>query len=121
MTRIIGFLLGAVLSIASALAAWDTAGIQVNPAASAVLADSGPKAGGAFDALVILGANVAVVATVEWRNAANTANVKSQVIAVGANQVIQLKFPVDLALNERVRVLNNAAVTGSVQASVFTY
>ena len=103
--------------------AWATAGVQTNPAIDAILADSGAiAAGGVTEATIILGGNVAAVCTIEQRNAANSANVNTQVIACAAGSVEQVKLPgVSLAANERIRVRLNAAVTGSLQASVFTF
>lgn len=63
--------------------AWFTAGILNNPAGNTILADTAALPG--TDQTVVLGADVATVATVEWRNAANSANIQSQVIAVAAN------------------------------------
>ena len=102
--------------------AWFTAGVQVNPAAGAVLADSGALAAGQTEVTVIFGGNIAAVATIEHRNAANTANLNSQVIACLANDVIQAKLPgVPIAASERIRVTLNATIVGSVQASVFVF
>lgn len=102
---------------------WFSAGIQTNPAAAAVLADTGALAVGGRGAIkIILGANVAIVCTIEHRNAANLANVNSQTIAVGANQVLDLDLPgLDWVAGERFRVTVNVAVVGSAHASIFTY
>jgi len=102
--------------------AWATAGVQTNPATDAILADSGALATGVTEATVILGASVACICTIEQRNAANSANVNTQVIAVAANAVEQITLPgVNLAASERIRLRLNVGVTGSVQASVFTF
>ena len=102
--------------------AWATGGILTNPAADAILADSGPLPAGQSNVKVMLGGNVACVATVEWRDAANATNIRSQTIAIAVNQLIELEFPgVTFSLNERIRVRNNLVLVGSVHASVFTF
>lgn len=103
--------------------AWFSAGILVNPVIDTILADTGPMptAAGPINIQVIFGGNIAAVAVVELRNAANIANVSSQVIACVANQAIQFDFDgLIFAASERLRVRLNAAVVGSVQASILT-
>src|SRR5262245_33509277 len=99
---------------------WATAGVQSNPATDAILADSGNKGYGPFEASVIFGGNVAAVAVIEHRDTTNTSNINSQVIACAANQCVQVWLPGVTLANERIRVRLNAGVTGAVQASVFT-
>jgi len=102
--------------------AWATAGIQTNPATDAILADSGALPGGVGAVTVVIGGSVAFIVTVEHRDAANTANVKTQVLAAGANDPFSVELPgINFAASERIRVRLNAGVTGSVQASLFTF
>ena len=102
--------------------AWFTAGVQTNPATDAILADTGALAGGQSGAAVVIGANVAMVVTVEHRNAANSANINTQVLACGANAPYDVDLPgVTFAASERIRIRLNTGVTGSVQASLFTF
>jgi hypothetical protein len=101
--------------------AWDTAGILTNPATDAILADSGQKQPSSCEATIVLGGSVAAVATIEYRDAANAANLKAQVIACAANDVTMVRLPgLNFALNERLRLRLNVGVTGSVSASIFT-
>ena len=102
--------------------AWATAGILTNPAIDTILADSGALAGGQSEATIIVGGSVAAIYTIEHRNAANTANVNSQVVASVLNEAKQYWLPgISFAASERIRVRLNAAVVGSLQASVFTF
>ena len=102
--------------------AWVTAGIQVNPATDAILADSLALVGGQSGVTVIVGGNIAAIYTIEHRNAANTANINSQVVASVLNEAKEYHLPgIVFAANERIRVRLNAAVVGSLQASVFVF
>ena len=103
--------------------AWATAGVQINPATDAILADTGALSpGGTTNITIVIGGSVAFIVTVEHRNAANSANVTSQVIAAAANTPYDVIFPgVIFASGERIRVRLTAGVTGSVQASLFVF
>jgi hypothetical protein len=102
---------------------WFSAGIQTNPGANAILADTGamPSAGkGTLQ--ITLGANVAAVAALEHRNAANDATLNSQVIACAINQAFDTNFPnLEWVAGERFRVRLTAAIVGSAQASIFIF
>lgn len=102
--------------------AWADGTIQTNPAANAILADSGALLAGQTGVKIILGGNIACVATIEHRDAANTGNVRTQTIASVANGVVDIDLPgITFALNERIRVRNNVVLVGSVHASIFTF
>jgi hypothetical protein len=102
--------------------AWTDGTILTNPAINAILADSGALAAGVTGVKILFGGSVAAIATIEQRDAANTANVKTQTIAIVANQVICIDLPgVSFAASERIRLRLNAAVTGSLHASIFTF
>jgi hypothetical protein len=102
---------------------WATAGVQTNPSTDAILADTTALTpGGQSDVTVIIGGNVAFVVTVEHRNAANNANVNTQVLAAAANAPFSCDMPgINFGSGERLRIRLNAAVTGSVQASLFLF
>jgi hypothetical protein len=101
--------------------AWYSAGILTNPAIDTILADNTGLSPSGCSHKVMLGSNVATVATVEHRNAANTANVASQVIACAANEVRDIDFiGINFQAGERLRVRLNAAITGACQASIMT-
>jgi hypothetical protein len=100
---------------------WVTAGVQVNPAANAILADSGPVTFGTHKLTIIVASTAAAVVVLEHRNAANSANLESQIIPVNANVpfAFALGTGLDTAEGERIRLRLNAAITGSVQGSIF--
>jgi hypothetical protein len=102
---------------------WATAGVQTNPAINAILADTGALTpGGQTGVTVILGGSVAFIVTLEHRNAANDANVNTQVLAAAANDPFTVSLPgIDFASGERIRIRLNAAVTGSIQASLLVF
>jgi hypothetical protein len=104
--------------------AWSTAGILTNPAIDTILADTGAVAttSGPVDIHVIVGGSVASIITIEHRNSTNTANISSQVVAFGANVAEEFDLKnIILAASERVRLRLNAAVTGSIQGSIFMF
>jgi len=102
--------------------AWATGGILTNPATDAILADSGPLVEGQTGVTIIFGGSVAAIATIEHRNALNTANIASQVIAISVNDAKEYELPgISVAANERIRLRLNVGVVGSLQASVFTF
>ena len=101
---------------------WFTAGVLSNPATDAIMADTGPLSGaGSGSFRVVLGANIATIGTIEHRNAANNANINSQVIGCSANTIVVLTFPDTWADGERVRLRLNVGIVGSTQASIFTF
>jgi hypothetical protein len=102
------------------LMAWFSAGVLTNPILDTIMADT-VGVNGSGSLRVILGGSVPVIATIEQRNAANTANINSQVIAVAANEVLSLDLPgIPFATSERLRVRLNVGITGSCQASILT-
>jgi hypothetical protein len=103
---------------------WFSAGVQTNPSTDAILADTGAlsASGRLGEIKVVLGGNIAAVCTIEHRNAANNANLNSQVIACLANGNYDISLPgLSWGASERFRVRLNVGVVGSVQASIFTY
>jgi hypothetical protein len=100
---------------------WFSAGIVTNPATDAILADSGALAGdaGPQDVSILVGGTVLAVLTIEHRNAANGANLFSQVITSPANDARQFWVTTRFNSSERVRVRLNVGVTGSLQSSIF--
>lgn len=102
---------------------WNSGTRTVNPAAGTVLVDSGqiPNDQAMSACYIIMTSTVACFFVVERRNAANTATVTDQAVACQANSTCTLNFqiPIDFLQNERLRVIINGAVTGTVQASMF--
>ena len=92
-----------------------TAGLLTNPAAGVVLADTGPLPLGGYFLQVFMhvgggGAPQAHASDLEWRDAANAANLFSQRvnIALEDNNIFAVRFNIEND-NERFRVLNVAA------------
>lgn len=105
----------------SAQAAWFTGGIVTNPAANAILADAGAQtieSGHDFD--VCVSSTVATAFVIEWRDATNTANVWSHIVPIAANGFVCFtsRGSLTMLVGERIRVRQNSAATGSVQASI---
>jgi len=91
-----------------------TAGLQVAPAINTVLADTGPLLIGGFTVKFIFAADVNTRFLIQWRNAANTADLWTQelfnVIAAGGNPSFQFDVRFDVQNdNERFRILNAVA------------
>jgi len=102
--------------------AWFSAGVLNNPAVNAILADTGaiPNAGSGR-AIVVFSSDVAAIAIIEKRDAANTSNLNTQAIILAANETVSVELlGMVWAVNERFRVRLNAAVTGNVQASIMS-
>lgn len=101
--------------------AWLNSGRVANPALDQVLIDTGPLQANSVTFAVYLAATANCAVEVQWRDAANTGNVKSQIVACTAfnsNDKPHQKYPIEMAVNERIRVIQVAAVTGSVSVSL---
>ena len=92
--------------------------IDVAPAAGTVLADSGQLAAGTnyFQALMSHDDSVDVHIELQWRNAANAANVAAWPIFI--QQRWEHWFMINNALNERIRWVNIGAVAGTALSVV---
>ncbi len=95
-------------------------GFSVNPGAAAVLVDTGALGAGdrTFDAYMNGSALYDLI--IEWRNAANTANIATWSLLVGGvgvgNNVHWGPHNLNLANNERLRILTGGAVVGTVSS-----
>jgi hypothetical protein len=100
---------------------WFSAGLLANPVANTILADTGAMTvAGSAKLKLVMGADVGMVVFLEQRNAANSANINSQVLANAANSPYDLEIPgVEWAAGERFRLRLSIALTGSAQASIF--
>lgn len=117
---LIGLLLTLSIGVNSVHAIWDTAGPLTNPAANAICADTGAIGGANYAPRLWISSTAAGVFVFEHRNAANNANIASHIFPVGASaNFIFDMAPVALTDNQRIRVRINAAITGSVQCSLF--
>jgi hypothetical protein len=124
MKKLYATILLVLLSLAlPAHADWQTAGLLTNPVTDAILADSGPTPiDGGVRGKFFMSTTVTVIGVIEWRNASNTANLKSQAFVLPANSSIQimLEFPLNMTAGERLRLRVNTGVTGTVQGSIFS-
>lgn len=94
-----------------------TAGVQTNPASGFILADTGPLLIGLYSIQVVLVALEVNEFVFEFRNAANAANLWTQLIGNDADRVT-LIFTTRLEVqndNERFRFLTNAASTVAIK------
>lgn len=105
---------------------WSTEGELINPVQWAILADTGPLSAG-FYRFDIYYMNLIVVADqcveIQYRNAANSANIKAQLFNSGAYghfQVFNLPY-YEIAANERMRVQVIVSHTAQEQASILAY
>jgi hypothetical protein len=92
-----------------------------NPAAGAILADTGALAAGRYYFSFLCDATVAARFRRERRNAGNTANLNpTKELPIPANTEIDTLYGiwVDIAEGERVRVLNVNAFTGDATALI---
>lgn len=102
--------------------AWVTSGPVNNAADGTVLLDTGALPAGAFSLpLFVISADAPSNLRLEWRNAANGANIRSQILVVIAGTMFFEFRPasITVALNERVRLVTMGTVSGNIQASIF--
>jgi len=103
-----------------------TIGQSAAPADTTVLADSGALAAGNWDARVVIDSDDNITTgefcLIQRRNAADAANIWSQLVWCGGHGRVDFSFRTALALNERIRVVKqgNAAPGTVYQASVWT-
>ncbi len=102
---------------------WFTQGRITNPAAGAVLADTGPLIGGPnYQPQAIVSSTIAAQILIQRRNATNTANVSEQLVVCPANSTFTLPLVVNMSEtwqdDERVRLVINATINGTIQASL---
>jgi hypothetical protein len=100
--------------------AWASSGRVVNPALDAVIVDTGALPSGTRTPQVIVASTVAAPFELQHRDAANTATLKSQIIACQALDAkdVTLWYGLEMATNERLRVIAVTAITGSVSGSI---
>ena len=99
---------------------WRDDAIYTNPVANTVLVDTGPLPGRRTLVLVFVWADTGIEAILQLRDATNGATVASQIIPAVLGREGGVEFTINVAQNQRFRVLTRADVTGQVQASIFT-
>lgn len=100
-----------------------TQGPLTNPAANTILADSGARpAGGKFPAFVV-SSSIAAVVVLEYRDAANAANIWAHTFPIAAMTPFPFQLPgnnyFDAAEGERFRVRLNAIIVGVIQVTLW--
>jgi hypothetical protein len=119
------------LTATSVPAAFDqraNGGVTIAPVAGTVLADTGSLAAGTYQFFVLVGNDEGSANARLWvlqrRNAANTADIWSQILNAGAGLVYPIfEWRETVAANERIRVTsdpnNNASASSRWQATVW--
>jgi hypothetical protein len=97
----------------------DSAGKTTNPTTADVLADTGVMVAGIYEVRVFLGCSVAATFNIQHRNAANDGGISDPVlIRAAAGQTGEYVLKYGINLNERIRVVPEANITGAGEASV---
>jgi len=98
-----------------------SAGVVTNPAAGAILADTGPLPIGSYSVQVLFSIGEAAIEDFEWRDAANGANLMIHSFRNGTG-LGTLGFSTRLNIandNERFRVLNPNLGAANYQVTIF--
>jgi hypothetical protein len=101
---------------------WHTEGLKSSPASGTVLADSGQLPVGSRSASMWLSANIACTVVFEYRNDTNSANVMSQIFHLSAVSPVVIPLLtgyINVAVDERFRVVTSGLALGQIQASLF--
>lgn len=100
---------------------WATEGAKQDPAAGALLADTGAVLGGLYDFTIMLNVSNAMSRGVllQHRDPFNAANQAEQVIGAAANppEVFHIRS-YKMASSERLRMVTRADYAGNIQASI---
>lgn len=102
---------------------WLSSGRVTNPTLDQVLVETGALIAGVYWFAAQGSATVAAAFEVQLRNATNTITLKSQIIAVsayGTSPIFEIpeRFQFEVAAGERIRIIQIAAITGSVSVSL---
>ena len=97
----------------------ESEGELTNPSDDALTADTGELTRGIWEFRITVGASAAADVAVQRRNAANAATVGDvPIIKVPAGQSGQYLFTFALEARERVRVLMDDALTGTIAVTI---
>lgn len=95
-------------------------GFVVNPAAGALLVDAGAMTGFIHEIFITISCGVQHDFVIEWRNAADAANVATWSIQTGGGNIST--FTMTLIINhnvsERIRVSNGSVLVGTCAATI---
>lgn len=98
---------------------WFSEGVKVNPAANDILVDTGALPQGTYRLMICAGSTVASAFNIQWRNAANNANLFEHVLPVSAGGEICFDFDMaEAQTDERLRVLARTIMVGTCQVSI---
>ena len=100
--------------------AWISSGRLVNPAIDAVLLDTVALTAGIRTPQAIVTSTVTAQFELQLRDAANAATLRSQILSVVAMDTFDFTFnqPIQVALNERLRILAVGTIVGTVSVSM---
>jgi hypothetical protein len=94
-------------------------GELTNPSDNDVAADTGALPNGSYEMLITVGASAAADVMVQRRNAANDDNVGATVVLKApAGQSGQYRMLFALKVDERVRVIMDDALTGTISVAI---
>jgi len=97
-------------------------GVQ-NPGANTIIADTGPVAFGYYDIVWMVTTNCALTAgqlDIQWRNAANDANIADVPLFANSQLCFIATWPLlKVSSGESFRVFSSAGFTGVVGAGIF--
>ena len=102
---------------------WLSSGRVANPALDQVLLDTGAVVDGIYFFDVFAASTIAAAFELQHRNSTNLANIDSQIIAVPAfasswGFAVPQTLCIPMAAGERIRLIQVAAVVGSVSVSI---
>jgi len=100
---------------------WSTEGPKMNPANGTILADTGPADPRQYRFNMLVSASVGARIDMEHRDSTNTVTLRSFPLFVVAGTTFQMaqSGEVQLATDERIRLIINGAVVGVVGGSLF--
>lgn len=101
--------------------AWTTEGVKSSPSSGTVLADTGQLGAGTYT-FKFLGTSTIAVGNIliQQRNSGNSSTVMEQIVNVPVASSINLELgPITVGSDERIRVITNSGLFGSIQASLF--
>lgn len=99
---------------------WSNSAVLTNPTDATVIVDTGALNRADLLIAVIGAGSVAYTYDVQYRNAANDANLSAQRrICLAGNDEFVFPSSLSVATNERIRVVLVGSITGTLQVSVF--
>lgn len=120
MKKTIAVLVCLVLCALPLHAAWFTEGKKSSPSDNTLLADSGALTAQEWQVTILISSTIAAKVRIQHRNAANTGNIAQHEVSVGGSAPYNTPIlRIQVADNERIRVVTEGVILGDVQASLF--